>query len=102
MVERKLAGFQEKLGQVLTEGGFITSDQLSQARDISKKEGKRIIDVLLEQRYVSRDTLTTALSFQLRIPVVSLKQAKIDPKALELVPERFAREHQVIPHRLRA
>ncbi|MCL0063977.1 Flp pilus assembly complex ATPase component TadA [Dehalococcoidia bacterium] len=90
-------GFMDRLGQALQEGGFITQEQLNKARELSQSSGKRLTDVLQEQGFTSREILTSALSFQFKIPVVHLKQAEIDPKALELIPEEFAREHEVFP-----
>ena len=90
-------GFMDRLGQALQEGGFITQEQLNKARELSQSSGKRLTDVLQEQGFASREILTSALSFQFKIPVVNLKQAEIDPRALELIPEEFAREHQVFP-----
>jgi len=90
-------GFMDRLGQALQEGGFITQEQLNKARELSQSSGKRLTDVLQEQGFTSREILTSALSFQFKIPVVNLKQAEIDPKALQLIPEEFAREHEVFP-----
>jgi type II secretory ATPase GspE/PulE/Tfp pilus assembly ATPase PilB-like protein len=46
---------------------------------------------------VSRETLVTVLSFQLRIPIVDLKHVEVDPEALSLIPEDFARKNQILP-----
>ena len=46
---------------------------------------------------VARETVMTVLSFQLRIPVVDLKHVEVDPEAIRLVPEDFAREHHIMP-----
>ena len=97
MADTRTKTFQDRLGQALVEGGFITSDQLVQARDIAQANNKRLTDVLQEKKLISREVLTTALSFQLKVPIVNLKQLEIDPKVLELIPEEFAREHEVLP-----
>ncbi|MDP2919562.1 MAG: GspE/PulE family protein [Dehalococcoidia bacterium] len=97
MVDKKAKPFQERLGQALVEGGFLTPQQLEQARQIANIKGQRLTDVLQEQRLISREVLTTALSFHLKVPVINLRQIEIDPKVLELVPEEFAREHEVLP-----
>ena len=39
----------------------------------------------------------TVLSFQLRIPVVDLRNTTVDPEAVGLIPEDFARQHRVLP-----
>jgi len=97
MVSRKPTTFQDRLGQALVEGGFITAEQLSQAHQIANTEGRRLTDVLQEQNLMSREVLTTALSFHFKVPIINLKQTELDPKVLELVPEEFAREHEVLP-----
>ncbi|MBI4180886.1 MAG: type II/IV secretion system protein [Chloroflexi bacterium] len=102
MVEKRLMTFQERLGQALVEGGFITLEQLDQVRQVAEAGGKRVTDVLQEKRLISREVLTTALSFQLKVPIVNLKQVTIDEKAVALVPEEFAREHEVLPFALGA
>ncbi len=102
MADRRFTTFQDRLGQALVEGGFLTAEQLTRARQTAQTEGKRLTDILQEQRLISRDVLTTALSFQLKVPIVNLKQVKIDEKAVALVPEEFAREHEVLPFGLGA
>ncbi|MDO8687916.1 MAG: GspE/PulE family protein [Dehalococcoidales bacterium] len=102
MADRRFTTFQDRLGQALVEGGFLTAEQLTRARQTAQTEGKRLTDILQEQRLISRDVLTTALSFQLKVPIVNLKQVKIDEKAVALVPEEFAREHEVLPFALGA
>ncbi len=97
MIDRKLVTFQDRLGQALVEGGFIIAKQFEQAREIAEREGKRLTDVLLEQRLISREVLTTALSFQLKVPVINLKQIQVTPEVLKLIPEDFAREREVLP-----
>lgn len=87
----------ERLGQALQEGGFITQEQHDEACSLSKSSGKRLTDVLQEKGFASREILTSALSFQFKIPVVNLKQEAIDSKALELIPEEFARKYEVFP-----
>ncbi len=97
VTERKQVTFQDRLGQALVEAGFLTSKDLDGAREIAKKEGKRLTDILVEQHLISREVLTTALSFQFKVPVINLKQIEIKPEVLKLIPEEFAREHEALP-----
>jgi type IV pilus assembly protein PilB len=48
-------------------------------------------------RFMGRESLITALSLQLRVPVVDLKQMEVDPEAVKLLPEQYARQHRVLP-----
>ena len=46
---------------------------------------------------VAQETLVTVLSFQLRIPVVDLRHVDVDPGAVRLLPEEYARQYSVMP-----
>lgn len=97
MVTSGAVSFDERLSTVLVEGGFINRDQLEEARRLSAERGTRLLDVLVDRGFVSRETIVTVLSFQLKIPVVDLRNAKVDPEAVNLVPEEYASEHVVLP-----
>ncbi|MBI2851823.1 MAG: type II/IV secretion system protein [Chloroflexi bacterium] len=93
----KVISFQDRLGQALVEAGFLTPEALSGARDAARRETKRLTDILIEQRLISREVLTTALSFQFKVPVINLKGLEIKPDVLKLVSEEFARQREVLP-----
>ncbi len=94
--------FQERLGQALVEAGFLTAEMLTGAEKTAQKENKRLANVLIDQRLISREVLITALSFQFRIPTINLKMLEIKPEALKLVPKEFAQQHEVMPVAIRS
>ena len=79
------------------EGGFVTSEQLEQAREASLANGQSLLDTLVSSGTVAQETLVTVLSFQLRIPVVDLRHVDVDRGAVALLPEDFARQYNVMP-----
>lgn len=85
------------MGQVLLEGGFITDQQLAQARESSGDTGTGLLDTLVSSGMLAQETLVTVLSFQLRIPVVDLRHVQVDPEGVRLVPEEYARQYGVLP-----
>ncbi len=97
MAKQAALDVDEKLGQALVEGTFISSEQLEEALKEAKDSGKRLSQVLLEKNFLSPETLATVLSFQIGAPVIDIKQFRVQPEALELVPEEIAREKGVIP-----
>ena len=97
MVSRTTPSFEERVGQVLLEGGFITQEQLDDARTVSEKESSSLLDAMVSHGMLAQETLVTVLSFQLRIPVVDLRHVQVDPEAVALVPEEYARQHGVMP-----
>lgn len=97
MVTRAPVSFEDRVGQVLLEGGFLNNQQLAQAREESGKNGAGLLDTLLSTAMISQETLVTVLSFRLRIPVVDLRHVQVDPKAAQLLPEQYARQYSVLP-----
>lgn len=97
MVTRTATSFEDRVGQVLVEGGFINGQQLTQARETSRASGTALLDTLVSSGVLAQETLVTVLSFQLRIPVVDLRHAQVDPEAVRLIPEEYARQNAVMP-----
>ncbi|MDO8670892.1 MAG: GspE/PulE family protein [Dehalococcoidia bacterium] len=90
-------GRRKRIGDILREGGFITEAQMKAALEQATASGKKFGQVLIEQGAITPEGLATALSFQFGVPVADLRQIKIDPEAVRLVPEHIAREHNVMP-----
>ena len=97
MVSRTGTSFEERVGQVLVEGGFVTAEQIQDGRDKAQEKGEGLLDTLVALGVVSRETLVTVLSFQLRVPIVDLKHAEVGQEAVNLVSEEYAREHTILP-----
>lgn len=88
-----VGSFEDRVARALVQGGFITESQLDQAR----QRGGDLLETLVSMRFIGRESLITALSLQLRVPVVDLKQMEVDPEAVKLLLEHYARQHQVLP-----
>lgn len=99
-MDRRGIGARRDLGQILIEGAFLKPQDLAQAQEIARRTGKKLTEVLLERNMVSKQTLSTVLSFQYGLPVIDLQQIEIEPQALALVPEEIAHRHKVLPLRI--
>lgn len=85
------------LGQMLVEANLITQKQLTHAQELQQGQGKKLSEVLVEQRFVSAEDLTAVLSIQMNLPFIDLKRHTIQAEALQLIPEGMARKHNIIP-----
>ena len=97
MVSREIYTFEDRVGEVLLDGGFITQKQLDDAKTAGEAESSSLLDTMVSHGMLAQETLVTVLSFQLRIPVVDLRHVQVDPEAVALVPEDYARQHGVLP-----
>ncbi|HEY49281.1 MAG TPA: type II/IV secretion system protein [Dehalococcoidia bacterium] len=95
--EKGLAKADIELGAALVEGDFITEQELRSAEKLAATSNKKLSDTLLEQGLVDPDMLASILSLQLGIPVINLARVEIQPEAAALIPEKVARERNILP-----
>ncbi|MBI2166723.1 MAG: type II/IV secretion system protein [Candidatus Omnitrophica bacterium] len=88
---------RQSLGESLVEAGMITADQLAKAQAEEKRTSHRLLKVLVKMNLVTEEDLVVFLSGKLGIPRIELANYLIDPAVIELVPESFARKHDLIP-----
>lgn len=88
---------KKDLAQAVVEAGLVSSRQLETARQLQRTSGKRLGQVLTEQGLVTAEDLAQTLSLQLNMPIIDLKRHKVQPRALELIPEKLARQHNIVP-----
>ncbi|MGH7479003.1 MAG: GspE/PulE family protein, partial [Candidatus Methylomirabilales bacterium] len=85
------------LGQRLVEAGLINDTQLQSALREQQKTREYLGRILIRLGFVSEEAVAAALSAQARVKYVDLGQYSPQPEALQLVAEKFAREHHLVP-----
>jgi type IV pilus assembly protein PilB len=85
------------LGEILSASQIITPDDVSAALDEQKRAGCRFGEALVTLGIVTQEDIDWALSNQLDIPYIRLKQDMIDPAAIALIPASMARRYNCIP-----
>jgi len=90
-----------KLGEILTEEGLLSQEQLNQALEIQRREGGPLGAILVRLALISEQDLLMALGKQLKIPYASygsgLLRPATDAGLEQLVSGEFAREHVLLP-----
>jgi type IV pilus assembly protein PilB len=87
----------KQLGDILLEGGLLTSDQLQQAVSEQQRVGKSLGRVLVELGMVTESQLVASLAQQIGLQFVDLSDYPIDPSAASLVPDAVSRRHNALP-----
>lgn len=85
------------LGEILSASQIITPGDVSAALDEQKRSGCRFGEALVNLGIVTQEDIDWALSNQLDIPYIRLKQDMIDPVATALIPAAMARTYNCIP-----
>ncbi|MFZ3208674.1 MAG: ATPase, T2SS/T4P/T4SS family [Geobacteraceae bacterium] len=86
-----------KLGEILSASRIITAEDVSAALDEQKRSGCRFGEALVSLGIVTQEDIDWALSNQLDIPYIRLKQEMIDQAAIALIPVSMARMYNCIP-----
>jgi general secretion pathway protein E len=97
MAVSTLASPQKKLGEMLVGAGLLTPEQLDRALEEAGQLQKRLGEYLVEERLVTPEDVAMTLSLQLKLPIIDLRRHPVQPEAVKLVPEEYARRYDLIP-----
>lgn len=89
-----------KIGQILINSGDITEEDLEkvlQKQKLEENKGKRVADLLIEDKIVTERQVCKALEQQLYMPYVDLDEVTLPEDVASLIPEEMAQTHMVVP-----
>jgi type IV pilus assembly protein PilB len=90
---------RKKLGQILVEAGLINEDQLVQALEEQKKKKGKLGKIIIEKEWAKNEDICKALSKQLNIPYVKLKELEISKEVIETIPRKQASRKLLFPYK---
>lgn len=85
-----------QLSQMFLRKGLLDQETLEKASGICKSTGRTLYDVLLGEGLVNEERAIVAVSKQLNLPCVSLKEFEANQKILELIPRDLAIEFRLM------
>lgn len=97
MSESTLQIFGDELANYCVELGFITQEQLEDARQSQQLNGGSVCDILVEKEYLESDILLGAYAVMHHVPPVRLENIDIAPDVIELIQEKVAKYYKAIP-----
>jgi type IV pilus assembly protein PilB len=92
-----MATARVRLGELLVEAQIITRQQLEEALNLQKQDGRRIGTLLVDAGLVSETQVTQILSQQLSVPWVSLYHIDFSRQLLNLVSRELAERYCLVP-----
>ncbi len=100
---RKPPGGKKRLriGEFLLLSGMINQKTLDHALRLQKTQKKKLGQILIELGVIDDVVVAKALSRQLGIPYVRLKNERISQEALAMVPPAMAEENLLLPIRIK-
>lgn len=88
---------QQQVQDSLVKDKLITEEQLSEAKEKSKKNSTPLLSVLVQEGYVDDEQLTKYVAHANSLPYVNLKDAYVDQNALDLLPQDIAEHYMAVP-----
>jgi type IV pilus assembly protein PilB len=93
----KVKSFGERIADALVEDGLLSAGQIGELLEQQKKEGARLIKLIVDKSYVSEQDLAVSMGRVLNVPPVNLARVSIPPEVVELLPRDTAHNYKVVP-----
>src|ERR1041385_9203470 len=92
-----LKSFGERIADALVDDGLLTAKQVAELLEQQKKEGTRLLKLVIEKAYVTEQDLAVSMGRVLNVPPVNLARASINPDISDLLPRDVAANYKVCP-----
>jgi len=89
--------FGERIADALVEDGLLSMQQVEELLNQQKKEGTRLLKLVLEKAYVSESDMAVSMGRVLNTPPINLSRLSIPLDVADLVPREMAYNHKVVP-----
>ncbi|MCK4882900.1 MAG: type II secretion system protein GspE, partial [Candidatus Omnitrophica bacterium] len=91
------ATIKDKILKILIDAQKLTKKEVNEAIALQKKKKIGLDKALIEKGHIKEQDLMAVLVRELNIPFINLSKYKIDPALQEAIPERTARQYNIIP-----
>src|SRR6476661_7189495 len=89
--------FGERIADALVEDGLLNTKQVEDLLAQQKKEGTRLLKLILDKSYVSEQDMTVSIGRVLNTPPINLARIAIPLEVADLLPREMAHSHKVVP-----
>jgi len=86
-----------RLGDMLVAQKVISAVQLQAALEEQRRSGRKLGQILIEDRIADESTIADALAQQMKVPYVDLTLDKVSPRIARLLTETQARKFRALP-----
>jgi type IV pilus assembly protein PilB len=89
--------FGERIADALIEDGLLTARQIEDLLAQQKKEGTRLLKLILEKACVSEQDMAVSMGRVLNTPPVNLARTGVPAEIADLLPRELCHNHKVVP-----
>jgi len=88
--------FGERIADALVEDGLLTAKQVGELVEQQKKEGTRLLKLLLDRALVSDQDMTVSMGRVLNVPPINLARITIPAEIADMLPREISQNHKVL------
>ncbi len=89
--------FGERIADALVEDGLLFRKQVEELLEQQKKEGTRLLKIIVDKSYVTEQDMTVSIGRVLNTPPVNLARLGIGVDVADLLPRDVCQNHKVVP-----
>jgi type IV pilus assembly protein PilB len=93
----KVKSFGERIADALVEDGLLSAGQVEELLEQQKKEGARLVKLIVDKAYVSEQDLAVCMGRVLNVSPVNLARISIPEEIADLIPRETEYNHKVVP-----
>jgi type IV pilus assembly protein PilB len=88
--------FGERIADALVEDGLLSAKQVEELLEQQKKEGARLLKLILDKAIVSEQDMAVSMGRVLNVPPINLARISIPLEVADLLPREVAHTHKII------
>jgi type IV pilus assembly protein PilB len=92
-----LKSFGERIADALIEDGLLNAQQVGELLEQQKKEGTRLLKLILAKGLVSESDMVVSMGRVLNVPPINVARIGVSPETAELISREIATNHKVLP-----
>jgi type IV pilus assembly protein PilB len=89
--------FGERIADALVEDGLLTPKQVDELLEQQKKDGTRLLKLVIEKAYVTEMDMTVCMGRILNTPPINLARLGLNPELSDVLPRDVAHNYKVVP-----
>ena len=87
--------FGERIADALVEDGLLTTEQVEELLEMQRKEGTRLLKLLIDKSYVSDVDMAMSMGRVLKVSPVNAAKLGISQEVAGLIPKDICNNHKV-------
>lgn len=92
-----MPSIKDRIIQILVEDKLISKEKLEDALMLQREKGGQLRDILVGAKLIDEDKLLAAMSRVFSKPSIDISRFKITPELLKLIPVNICRQYQIVP-----